>query len=153
MSLDTTEAIYKEYRFTTREYLTKHLKHDGDWKHFNEIEQTTEERIAQEKQDWQESYYTRLADARQIILREVHGNILEPPKPEGIKAIPNRQVLDVKADQRIRQDHQRRLSAIRQDELDQYEEFRRVLKKRAPMKDQARAEFEKVRTRSGPSSS
>lgn len=153
MTLATQEAIYEEFRTATREHLMKHLKHEGDWKRFNEIKEQADERTTMEHKDWQENYHSRLADARQIILRETHGNVLEEPKPDGIKAIPDRRALDVKADQRIRQDHKRRLSVIKQDELDQYQDLREFLKDRVTVKDRARDDFEQARTRSGPSRS
>lgn len=153
MSLSTTEAIYDTFRQATRENLVKHLRHEADWTRFRAIEDETLQRLAQETQDWQDSYHGRLAEARQIILRETHGNILEPPKPEGVEAIPDKQALDVKADQRIRQDHQRRLAVIKQDELDQYDELRDVIRKRDRLKDFAKAEFTQAQKRSGPSRS
>ncbi len=108
---------------------------------FHKIEEMAQQRTEQEMTDWQQSYHTRLAEARQIILREVHGNILEPPKPAGIENIPNLQALDVKADQRIRLDHEHRLAVIKQDELDQYQELQNTVRGRNRLRGQATEEF------------
>lgn len=151
MSLDTTEAIMEEFRSATREHLAKHLRHDADWARFRKIESEANQRLTQEEAEWRRDYHARLAEARQIILRETHGNLLEQPKPEGIEDIPDRQALDVKADQRIRQDHQRRLAAIKQDEIDRYQALRDTLRARDRLQGFAAHAFERVRTRSGPS--
>lgn len=150
MHLSTQEAIYEEFRNATRDHLMKNLKHDGDWGRFNEIENIAAERIAQENQEWQQSYHSRLAEARQIVLRETHGNILEPPKREGIDAIPDRKTLDAKADQRIRIDHDQRLAAIKLDELNHYQELRHVIQYRDAVKGRAKTDFEQAQTRSAP---
>lgn len=160
MSLNTTEAIYEVFHKATRDHIASLLRHDVDWKRFHAIGQETKQRLAQEQNDWESTYHSRLAEARQIILRETHGNILEPPKPEGIHALPDKKTLDLKADQRIRTDHERRLAVIKQDELDQYEELKKSLVKRDDAKGHAKQDFERVaneaaqtQSRSGPSRS
>lgn len=150
MSLDTTEAIHEEFRKATREHLMKHLHHKGDWKRFNEIATEAIKRAEQEKADWHESYHARLAEAKQIILREVHGNILKPPKPQNVESLPDKDALNFKADSRIRADHERRLAVIKNVELDQYEELKGFINRRSHFKDYARSEFELTRPRSGP---
>jgi len=151
MNLNTTEAIQEEFRTATREHLMKYLRHKIDFTRFHKIEVEAKERTAQEKEDWQQSYHARFAEARQIILRETHGNILEPPKPEGVDTIPNKQVLNQKADARIRQDHERRLTVIKQDEIDQYQELRDTIRTRDKLQGHATQEFKWAQTRSGPS--
>ncbi|MEM7427864.1 MAG: hypothetical protein AAF441_17355 [Pseudomonadota bacterium] len=145
MSLSTTEAIREEFRAAVREHLMSKLKGRSDWDRFEQIEDEAKQRTAQELDDWQRSYDTRLAEARQIILRETHGNLLEPPKPAGVDAVPDRQALDIKADQRIRQDHERRLAMIKQDELDQYEELQDELRGRDQLKGRAVEQFDQAR--------
>ena len=151
MTESTAEAIHQAYRQAKREHLMNHLLHEGDYDRFIAIEDEARLRIAVEKQDWQDSYYGRLAEAREVILRETYGDKLEAPKPEDIRPTPDRQALDVKADQRIRADHHKRLTAIQQDELDQYEDLREVIRKRDRLKDFAKAEFTQAQKRSGPS--
>ncbi|MEL7112004.1 MAG: hypothetical protein AAGK93_03555 [Pseudomonadota bacterium] len=153
MTESTAEAIHQAYRQAKREHLMNHLRHEAEYDRFNAIEAEARQRVADEKQDWQDSYYGRLAEAREIILRETYGDKLQTPKPEDMRPAPDRQALDVKADQRIRADHHKRLTAIRQDELDQYEELRDVIRKRDRLKDFAKAEFTQARKRSGPSRS
>ena len=151
MSLDTTEAIHEEFLKATREHLMKNLIHSGDWDRFNQIASEIVKRTKQEIADWQQSYHARMAEARQIILRETHGNILEPPKQKGVEAIPDRQKLNFLADQRIRSDHERRLAVIKKDELDQYEELKEFINRRNHLKGYAKSEFELNRTQNGPS--
>ena len=156
MSLDTKEAIYEEFRTATREHLMAQLHHKGDWKRFNEIVKETEQRLEREQAEWKQSYHTRHAEAKQIILRETHGTILEAPKPSGMESLPDKQALDLKADQRIRHDHHRRIATIKQDELDHYQDLSNLIGSRERLKDYAKAEFEQVRqpqrqSRSGPS--
>ena len=153
MSESTADAIHQAYRQAKREHLMNHLHHEADYYRFNAIEADARQRIADEKQDWQDSYYGRLAEAREVILRETYGDKLEASKLEDIRPAPDRQALDVKADQLIRADHHKRLTAIRQDELDQYEELRDVIRKRDRLKDFAKAEFTQTQKRSGPSRS
>ncbi len=153
MTESTAEAIHQAYRQAKRQHLMNHLRHQGDYDRFNAITVEARQRIADEKQDWQKSYYGRLAEAREVILRETYGDRLEAPKPGDIRPAPDRKALDVKADQRIRADHHKRLTAIRQDELDQYEELRNVIRKRDRLKDFAKAEFTQTQKRSGPSRS
>lgn len=153
MSLDTTQAIHEEFRKATWEHLMKQLKHDGDWDRFNQIAWEAVQRNEQEKAEWQQSYHMRLAEAKQIILRETHGNILEPPKPKGVESIPDKDALNFKADSRIRADHEQRLAVIKQDELDQCEELKTLVDNRSHFKGYAKSEFELSKTRSGPSRS
>lgn len=150
MSLNTSEAIYEQFRKATREHLVKRLQHDGDRKRFIEIAEEAQSRTDQEMADWQQSYHSRLAEAKQIILREAHGNILEAPKQKNVETLPDKDALNFRADQRIRNDHQRRLAVIKQDELDQYEDLKQLIDRRSRVKGQAKQAFEQERTRSGP---
>ena len=70
--------------------------------------------------------------------------------------MPDDKTLGQKAEGRIRQDHLKRLSCIRQDETNQYEKLKKAVVARENQKGQARQAFEKVRghstpERSGPS--
>ena len=151
MSLSTSEAIFQEYRTATREHLAGQLKHEIDWERFRKIEEDARQRLSEEDAAWQRDYHARLAEARQIILREVHGDVLEEPRREAARKVPDRKTLDAMAEVRVRKDHERRLAVIKRDEIDQYEALRKELRTRDRLQGFAAHEFNQARTRPGPS--
>lgn len=153
MKLNTEAAVREVFRKALQQELTGYLKRDQDWERFHQIAAETKQRLADEENAWQSDYPKRFAEAQQIILREAHGNVLKPPTPEGVGAIPDKATLDLKADQRIRQDHERRLAVIQRDEIDAFGDFRDALVARDALKGHTRTAFEQARQleRGGPS--
>lgn len=150
MTTETQAHVNKLFRIATQSQVARELRTDTDWKQFQAIAEEGAARIEAELEDYRLNYQTRLADARQIILRETTGHVLEPPKPPGAAHISDRDVLDQRADQRVRLDHTRRLSAINTDEMDQYRAFRDAVLARDAKQGQARTAFNRTQMRSGP---
>lgn len=150
MPLNTSEAVLEMYRDAIRQELAGRMIPEHEWDRFNTIDRQGKRRVNDEDAAWQNEYNQRLAEAKQIILREAHGTILEAPKPDGIKAVPNEQVLNQKAEQRILRDHKQRLLAIKRDEVDQYQDLRKAVVAREHNKGRAQADFEQVRDPSVP---
>ncbi len=112
MPESTQSALGAAYTEALERALAQSLTTEEDWGRFKEMLVTKQERLDAETQDYRQNYLTRLAEARQIILREEHGLDFDHPLPEGVARQSDRQRLDIKADVRVRQDHQRRVTAI-----------------------------------------
>lgn len=151
MSLSTTEAVRRSFLMATRQNLARNLRTAEDWEKFNTIAKETRERIEAEHVAFQQDYETRLADARQVILRENDGLCFDIPRPKHAPSPADKEALDHTADARVRHDHQLRLAAIQSDELDQYQELRDEVRARDERQGQAREAF--TRTRNGPTQS
>ncbi|MEM7746413.1 MAG: hypothetical protein AAF409_22190 [Pseudomonadota bacterium] len=161
MSLSTSESLHEVHRLAVQQNLTRALRTSRDWARFGEIGQETQERLAAEREAFQQDYAKRLDVARQVLLREENGRPLEPPKPTWVLSAPSdKETLDQKADRRVRTDHARRLAAIQQDELDQYKALREMIRSRDALQGHAKERFNltnqqspylaNTRTRSGP---
>jgi hypothetical protein len=115
MSLSTQEALRDAYRSAVREHLQRSLRTGEDWDRFNAIQGEAEERLKTENEAYRRDYPARLAEAKQIILREEHGVRLDHPLPPGAMKHADANTLHQKADTRVQRDHQRRCAAIRED--------------------------------------
>lgn len=150
MPLETTEAVRATFLAATRQSLARNLRTDKDFERFNAISAEAEARTRAEHTAFQQDYEMRMADARQIILREETGLHLDHPKPADMPHVSDKAVLDQKADMRVRLDHQRRLAVIKTDELDQYQELNSFVRARDGRQGQAKEAFNRTQTRSGP---
>ncbi|MEM9098684.1 MAG: hypothetical protein AAGC79_09180 [Pseudomonadota bacterium] len=147
MGLSTTDAVRETFLEATRQSLARNLKTSEDWDRYKAIVQEADARIAAERAAHAHDYPARLAEAKEIILREEHGARLDQPLPPGAERQSDKDALHRKADARVRQDHDQRIAAIKADELDQYRSLTAAIRARdAPQPRQA---FE--RTRPGPS--
>ena len=121
MSLSTSEAVQEVYRLAVQRALTRTLGTEREWARFNTIVQEAATRIDAEKADFQHDYQTRLAEARQAVVREQNARALEYPAPAGAaRTPPSPEKIDILAINRVQADHERRIAAIRQDEVDGY---------------------------------
>ncbi|MEO0624689.1 MAG: hypothetical protein AAFU49_12955 [Pseudomonadota bacterium] len=151
MSLSTTDQVHTVFYEATKQALTKHLRTGEDFQRFATIAREAEARIAAEQVDFREHYPTRLAEAREVILREKTGQRLDKPRPRNAPHISDQAVLDHHADARVRHDHQRRIEAIKSDELHELALLRQdIFKRDAPDPVHGRS-FSRSPTRSGPS--
>ncbi|MEM7663963.1 MAG: hypothetical protein AAF292_17100 [Pseudomonadota bacterium] len=169
MSLSTTEAVQEVHRLALQQSVSRILGTEQEWSRFNTIVREAAERVDAEKADFRHDYQTRLAEARQVILREQSKHTLEHPTPTGIeKAPPSPERIDIMAINRVQADHERRIAAIRQDEVDGYRGLSATVREREAReahardrhKGHARDRFNlanqqspylaKARTRSGP---
>lgn len=64
-------------------------------------------------------YQTRIGEAKEILLREEHGLRLEQPLPPGVDTLSDKDTLQSKAEIHLRQDHDRRIAAIKVDGLEE----------------------------------
>ncbi|MEL7444326.1 MAG: hypothetical protein AAGK02_00760 [Pseudomonadota bacterium] len=144
MRLSTAEAVQEMHRVALQQTLTRALKTDRDWAQFNAIARGAATRVDAEKADFRHDYQVRLAEARQAVLREQNTRALELRAPGGsTPAPPSPEKIDVLATNRVQADHERRIAAIRQDEVDAYRGLGADIKARDA--EQARAR----ETRSG----
>lgn len=151
MTLSTEEAVRETFLLATRQSLAKSLRTAEDFERFAAIAKETEARLVEERDAFQRDYDLRLADARQIILRERTGLRLDQPRPRDAPNPTDRAALDAKADARVRLDHRRRVAAIHTDELDRYRELDALVRARDQKRGHARDAFARTQTRSGPS--
>ena len=139
MSLSTEEAVRETYRVALRETLKKDLKTPQEFERFVGIEREGAERFDAEKDAFREDYQLRLADAREVILREHNARTLDHPKPTWADdQLPSSEKVDLLARNRVQADHDKRLAAIRTDETDQYRSLRDECRARATREAHAR---------------
>ncbi|MEM7746196.1 MAG: hypothetical protein AAF409_21080 [Pseudomonadota bacterium] len=147
MSLSTSESLHEVHRLAVQQNLTRALRTPQDWARFGEIGQETQDRLAAEREAFQQHYAKRLETARQVLLREENGRPLEHPRPTWAQPTrSDKETLDQKADRRVRTDHARRLAAIQQDELDQYKALRETIRSREALQGHARERFNQTNT-------
>lgn len=145
MPLSTTEAVRETFFEATRNSLARSLRTPEDWDRFNAIVHETTKRLEAEQATYARDYQARIADAKEIILREERGVRLDQPLPPGAEAMSDPDALQRKADDRVRQDHSQRMSAIKSDELAQYRDLTSEIRARdAP--SQVRDAYNQVRT-------
>lgn len=141
MPTDTEAAVREIFRRAVQQDLTRSLRTNADWDRFTDIASETARRVNAETEAFQRDYGQRLAEARQIILREENGIALDQPLPPGTEPQSDKTELDRKADARVRHDHARRLAAIQADETDQYRTLRKSIRARNARQGQARDAF------------
>ncbi|MEM8821058.1 MAG: hypothetical protein AAGE90_16270 [Pseudomonadota bacterium] len=142
MSTATQTALLEVHRLAVQQDLTRALKTEEDWSHFNAIAREAAERIDAELVDYQRTYPERIAEARQTILREQNARPLEPPKPSW--AVQNHEGqtpdrLEALAQARVRAEHTGYIAAVRQDEVAQYRTLRGELREREDRRAHAHA--------------
>lgn len=120
MSLSTSASVHETFSRAVRENLQRALKTGEDWDRFKAILRETDARLMAEQAAHARGYRDRMAEAKEIILREEHGIRLDEPLPTWAIRQSDSEMLDQKAHTRVRQDYDRRLAVIRKDELDRY---------------------------------
>ncbi|MEM1150488.1 MAG: hypothetical protein AAGI03_08005 [Pseudomonadota bacterium] len=172
MMLRPSEAVHEVHRLALQQALTRSLKTDRDWARFNAIVEEAATRVDAEKADFRHDYQTRLAEARQTVLREQSKHSFDHPAPTGTTRTPlSPERVDILAMNRVQADHEKRIAAIRQDEVDGYHGLsadvrardERASHARAALQGQAREAFNRTnqisphaaqtRGRTGPSRS
>ncbi|MGD1926642.1 MAG: hypothetical protein ACFB03_21040 [Paracoccaceae bacterium] len=139
MSLSTTEAVQEVHRLALQQSVSRILGTEHEWARFNTIVRKAAERVDGEKADFKHDYQTRLAEARQVILREQSKHTLDYPTPTGTeKAPPRPGRIDIMAINRVQFDHEKRIAAIRQDEVDGYRGLSATVRERGVREAHAR---------------
>lgn len=120
MTSNTQQGVGTAYERAVQEHLQKNLRTGGDWDRFNTIKRERDARLMTEQAAFKRDYTQRLADAKQIILREENSVGLDRPLPTWVDAHSDAEALQAKADTRVRADHARREAAIQRDANDAY---------------------------------
>ena len=141
MTLSTSEAVRETYRLALQQEITRSLKTRPDWDRFLGVVKESQERIAAEQAAYRDEYNLRLADVREIVLREQTGLHYDQPSPPGAPDPLDKDKIDAVAKERVAYDHARRLTAIKEDELDGYRELRADLISRSQQQGHARDRF------------
>jgi hypothetical protein len=123
MSLSTKDAVSAVFRQAIREDLQKALRTGEDWDRYVAITQESTQRIKAEEAAHARDFPQRMAEAKQMILREEHGVRLEHPLPPWAQKHSDADALDRKAGERVRADYGRRIAAIKKDELDAFRDL------------------------------
>ena len=123
MNLDDRESLQDVFKRAVRERLQKALRTGEDWDQFKAIEREADARLMTEQAAYKRDYLLRLAEAKEIILREENGVRLDLPVPPWVEKHSNAEQLDQKARARVQQDHQRRIGAIEKDALHAYQDL------------------------------
>ena len=123
MPLSTEETVREMFLEATRHNLARSLRTGDDWDRFKEITQVSTSRIEAEQAAHAHDYQARIAEAKEIILREESGIRLDHPLPSWAKKHSDADQLQSKAEIRVRQDYDRRIAVIKTDELDQYRDL------------------------------
>lgn len=153
MPLSTEDTLKTMYLEAARSNLARSLKTGEDWDRFNEIVQATSARIEMEQAAHAHDYLTRIAEAKEIILREENGVRLDHPLPPWAEKHSNAEQLQSKAELRVRRDYDLRIAAIKSDELDQYRSLTNTIRMRdAPDQNPSRS-IRQSFNRTGPSRS
>ncbi len=120
MSLSTTETVGDVFKRALQDHLQKSLRTGEDWDRYKSILRDTDARLMSEQVAYKRDFSQRMAEAKQVILREESGVRLDQPLPPGAQRYSDADALDRKAGIRVQQDHDRRVAAIKKDELDAY---------------------------------
>ena len=123
MSLSTQESVKEGFRRAVRENLARTLKTPEDWDRFKSILRETDARLVMEQAAHARDYQQRIAEANEMILREENGVRLEEPLPPWVHKHSDADLLEHKAQARVQQDYDRRVAAIKKDELDGFQDL------------------------------
>jgi hypothetical protein len=115
---------------STRSMLARSLRTPDDWDRYKGIIRTADARIMAEQAEYARAYKSRIAEAQEIILREEHGIRLDQLLPPNVRKFSDKEALHTKADHRVRRDHERRIAAIKDDELVSYQELTAAIRQR-----------------------
>ncbi|WP_299587654.1 hypothetical protein [uncultured Tateyamaria sp.] len=150
MSLSTTEAVRAVFENAVQAYLQKSLRTSEDWDRFNGIQREIDARKMQEQAAFKREVSERIAEAKQVILREEYGVALDRPLPPWAHKQSNAEELEHKARNRVQVDHTRRIKAIERDGSDAFVELAAEIRARdAPARESSLTQsFEQ--SRSGP---
>ncbi|MDF1804369.1 hypothetical protein [Thalassovita sp.] len=137
MSSETEHRVRSAYERAVEAHLQKSLQSGQDWDRYNAILAQTKARLAEEDQAFARDFDARMAEARQIVLREEHGIALDQPQPPGVDP-KSPQAMEAKAEARVYRDHERRQAAIRHDATEQYVDLTAEIRARdAPTSSQS----------------
>ncbi|WP_299825293.1 hypothetical protein [uncultured Roseobacter sp.] len=158
MPLSTSENVQGIFARAVQDHLQKSLRTGNDWDRFKVIRRETDARLMAEQTAYKRDFTQRMAEAKQIILREESGVRLDQPLPPWADKHSDADALDRKAGERVRHDHDRRIGAIKKDELDAFRNLTAEIRAReAPAQHTTRVlNTEQTQTgpkRSGPSRS
>lgn len=150
MPLSTTHAVKETFRRAIREDLKRALHKGEDWDRFNATQRETDARLMSEQAAHAREYTQRIAEAKEIILREENGVRLDQPLPPGAMRHSDADALQAKADIRVRQDYDRRIAAITRDELDHFKELAAEIRARDAPTPSINPTQDRSHDRSGP---
>lgn len=152
MAISTEEAVREMFLEATRQNLARSLRTGEDWDRFKEITQTASARLESEQAAHAYDYQARIAEAKEIIMREEHGIRLDQPLPPGVVKQSNDERLQTIAETRVRQDYDRRIAVIKADELNEYRHLTNDIRIRDRSDHPSLTRTQTTdRTRSGPS--
>ena len=153
MPISTTAAVRGLFVEATRQSLARSLRAGQDWDRYKAIIQEASGRLEAEQAAHAREYSSRIAEAKEIILREEHGVRLDHPLPPWVDKRSSTDALQSKAEIRVRQDYDQRITAIKADELDQYRALTNDIRMRdAPDQSPSRT-IRQSFNRTGPSQS
>ena len=151
MTRDLKASIQDVFRRALQNHLQQALRTGEDWDRFQSLRRATDAKILAEQTAYKRDFPKRMAEAKQLILREETGIRLDQPLPPGAERHSSADALDRKAGTRVRQDHDRRISAIKQEELTAFRDLAAEIRVRdapAPVRDVFQ---DRSQDRSGPS--
>ena len=152
MSNATEDRVRAAYERAVQEHLQKCLRTAEDWDRYNAIVAETQDRLANADTSFAWDFEARMAEARQIVLREEHGLAFDQPLPPGIdpRSPPE---IETQAEARVYRDHERRKAAIQSDATDTYVDLTAELRARDAPDPSPSLTQTSTRGRSGPSRS
>lgn len=140
MPLSPEEAVRETYRLALEDSLRKVLKTETEFDQYGTIQTEAAHRIDAEKDAFRANYHQRLAEAREVVMREHTSRTLDYPKPDWAEDIaPSADKVDLLARNRAQADHDARILAIRVDQTDQYSDLRQACKDRSTREKHERA--------------
>ena len=136
--------------FTWDEENDRYICPEGkELKHTRRIRREADARLMEEQAAFKRDYTARLAEAKEIILREENGVHLDQPLPPGVQTRSSAEALEHKADARVRRDHARREAAIKRDATDHYVDLAAEIRARDTPGLQRAFDYAQSQTRSG----
>lgn len=155
MSLSTDDIVQTAFKNAVQEHLQKNLRTGEDWDRFKAIQREIDARLMTEQAAYKRDFSQRMAEAKQLLLREENGLRLDEPLPSWAERHSSADGLDRKAGERVEQDHDRRIASIKRDEIDAFRDLTAEIRARdapAPVRDtfQDRSQ-DRSQSRSGPS--
>ena len=151
MTLSPENSLRDVFASAVRQHLQRNLRTGEDWDRFKAIQRETDARLMTEQAAHKRDFSQRMAEAKEIILREESGVRLDHPVPSWTANRSSMDALDRKAGERVQHDHERRIAAIKKDELNAFRDLTAEIRARdAPEQTQSLAQTWR---RSGPTRS
>ncbi|MDJ0826435.1 MAG: hypothetical protein QNJ16_13095 [Rhodobacter sp.] len=146
MSFATERAMQEMYCGAIKEKTIRMLQHDVDWRRFRANSERAIARTAEENESYKTDYVLRVGKAREELLRKAGSLTHEHPTPVGTDRFDGDRINRL-AQTKVRDDHERTLLAILNDEITGYEDIEESIRAREHFRGGPTKEFKRTTDR------